>query len=66
MLLKIAIASAERDGAWCRIPETYLPSLRDQQPKLEKSRDIACSSAKSQAAEIKRQQNEQKILQQHC
>lgn len=52
---KSAIEGLERDGAWCRAPETFAASLKQQQDQIEQGRANACKVA----AEQKKAQSQQ-------
>ncbi len=45
---KNAIAGLERDGAWCRAPETVAASLKEQQSQIDTGRSNACKVAADQ------------------
>lgn len=45
---KNAIAGLERDGAWCRAPETFAASLKEQQGQIDEGRSNACKIAADQ------------------
>lgn len=52
---KVAVEGLERDGAWCRAPETFAASLREQQDQIDQGKANACKAA----AEQKKMQQQQ-------
>lgn len=52
---KAAVEGLERDGAWCRAPETFAASLKEQQGQIDEGRANACKVA----AEQKKMQQQQ-------
>lgn len=52
---KAAIEGLERDGAWCRAPETFAASLKEQQGQIDQGKANACKVA----AEEKKMQQQQ-------
>ena len=42
------VAALERDGAWCRAPETWSPSLKGQQAQIDAEKANACKIAEQQ------------------
>ena len=45
---KTAVESLVRDGAWCRAPETFAESLRQQQGQIDEGKANACKVAAEQ------------------
>lgn len=45
---KAAVEGLERDGAWCRAPETFAASLKAQQDQIEQGKANACKAVADQ------------------
>lgn len=45
---KTAVQSLERDGSWCRAPDSAAPALKQQQDQIEQGKANACKAAADQ------------------
>lgn len=54
-LNKTTVQSLERDGAWCRAPESAAVALKQQQEQIDQGKANACKAA----ADQKKMQNQQ-------
>ena len=52
---KSAVDGLQRDGAWCRAPESIAASLKTQQDQIDQGKAVACNAA----VEQKKMQNQQ-------
>ena len=43
-----SVAAIERDGAWCRAPDTLAPNLKGQQAQIDAAKANACKVAEQQ------------------
>ncbi len=53
------IPELELNGSWCHVPDTVLPGLKAEQPKINQARAQACKVAADQKKMMEAQRNQQ-------